>query len=219
MDDYRFSDWKLQIVTQRLNAGDNAGNWVQGDICPVLTKAYPLTVIGGTGSGSYPEGASVTISAAISANSLFRSWTGLEGLEITEGAADTADVTFTMPAGALTVTAVFVEAALTVDAMCDFTIDDGEVTEVVKVKVEHLDTVEGLDLSVGAMLIVAQYSDNDDFGKMTNIYTCPVTEDGIYDTEVFIYDEEEFYYYRVFLVDGKTWKPLYESLRRWGAGD
>lgn len=219
MDDYRFSDWKLQIVTQMLNAGDNAGNWVQGDICPVLTKAYPLTVIGGTGSGSYPEGTSVTISAAIPANSLFRSWTGLEGLEITEGAAGTADVTFTMPAGALTVTAVFAEAALTVDAMCDFTIDDGEVTEVVKVKVEHLDTVEGLDLSVGAMLIVAQYSDNDDFGKMTNIYTCPVTEDGIYDTEVFIYDEEEFYYYRVFLVDGKTWKPLYESLRRWGAGD
>lgn len=454
-DDNRFSDWKLQIVTQRLNAGDNAGNWVQGDICPVLTKAYPLTVIGGTGSGSYPEGTSVTISAAIPANSLFRSWTGLDGLEITEGAAGTADVTFTMPAGALTVTAVFeeivltqivvstpptttaydagdafdptgmvitayysnhthaivedytvtdgeslaadqtsvtisyteggvtktatqaisirkyrlfvtggtgtgnyakgtelrisaytapagqtfdywevqwpsgepselvftsgsnlnastvtflmpadsitlvahyryveysvtveggtlqdgstsgrfkmgdevivapgdppegmmfvgwefypdrvrwgwleencasfsmpnydvqvravfVEAALTVDAMCDFTLDDGEVTEVVKVKVEHLDTVEGLDLSVGAMLIVAQYSDNDDFGKMMNIYTCPVTEDGIYDTEVFIYDEEEFYYYRVFLVDGKTWKPLYESLRRWGAGD
>ena len=67
---------------------------------------YTVTVTGGTGSGDYAEGASVTITAnAPEAGKQFSGWSGLDGLTITLGSATEATVTFTMPALAVNVTA------------------------------------------------------------------------------------------------------------------
>ena len=70
-------------------------------------KTYTVTVTGGTGSGEYEEGASVTAAAdAPSAGMEFREWTvsGLTGVDLTAN-----PLTFTMPASAVTLTAVYMK--------------------------------------------------------------------------------------------------------------
>ena len=68
-------------------------------------KTYTVTVTGGTGSGEYEEGSSVTAAAdAPAAGMEFREWTvsGLTGVDLTAN-----PLTFTMPASAVTLTAVY----------------------------------------------------------------------------------------------------------------
>ena len=107
------SNPELQIVTRMLNVGKNAGNWKQGPDYPVLADLYTVTVTGGTGSGEFGEGASVTVTAEEPEGNLFKSWSGLDGLTITEGSATSSSVTFTMPAKNVELTAVFEGIVLT----------------------------------------------------------------------------------------------------------
>ena len=80
-----------------------------GTITLTLTvpgQKYAVTVHGGTGSGDYAEGESVTITAnAPETGKRFKEWTGADGLTFTSGSAATA--TFTMPASAVTLTATY----------------------------------------------------------------------------------------------------------------
>ncbi|MCL2491756.1 MAG: Ig-like domain-containing protein, partial [Coriobacteriia bacterium] len=67
---------------------------------------YVLTVISGTGSGTYEAGTSVTIVAdSASEGKIFDRWTGGEGGTFSDTTAST--TTFTMPASAVTVTATY----------------------------------------------------------------------------------------------------------------
>ena len=68
-----------------------------------LPNYYTLTVTNGTGSGTYAEGASVTITAnAPPAGQQFKEWT-TTGITL----ASTSPVTFTMPSNDVTATAIF----------------------------------------------------------------------------------------------------------------
>ena len=71
-------------------------------------QTFTVTVKGGTGSGEYAPGASVTVTADQSGEGWqFLKWSGLEGLTITNGSATTETVTFTMPLQAVELTAVY----------------------------------------------------------------------------------------------------------------
>ena len=77
-----------------------------------VSDRYTVTVMGGVGSGEYAAGESITITAnEPEAGMQFAGWTGLEGLTITSGSIETSTVTFTMPANAVTVTAVYETSA------------------------------------------------------------------------------------------------------------
>ena len=81
-----------------------------GTIILTLTvpEMYVVTVHGGTGSGEYEEGATVTITASEpEAGKQFKEWTGADGLTFTSGSAATATATFAMPASAVTLTATY----------------------------------------------------------------------------------------------------------------
>ena len=69
---------------------------------------YALTVIDGTGSGSYASGVVVNIGATVPAGQVFQSWTGA-----TVANASASSTTVTMPAAATTVTANFVPLTYT----------------------------------------------------------------------------------------------------------
>ena len=83
---------------------------------------YTVKVYNGKGSGSYPAGAKVTISADMPAEGKqFISWTGTDGLDFTSGSADTTTATFTMPQRTVTVTATYktVPITLILNSNCD----------------------------------------------------------------------------------------------------
>ena len=95
-----------------------------------------MNINGGASSGSYGEGAEVTITATVPAGKVFTSWTGTEGLTFTGGTDKfSATATFTMPAESLTVTAVCKTLITTANAYVtvplvgahpDFTPESGE---------------------------------------------------------------------------------------------
>ena len=69
---------------------------------------YELTVVNGTGSGNYKENTEVTITAnEAPSGQQFKSWSGLDGLAFVEGTATSESVTFTMPANAVSASAVY----------------------------------------------------------------------------------------------------------------
>lgn len=75
-----------------------------------VQQTYPVTVNGGTGSGDYKEGDTVTITATVPDGKVFTGW------KVTQGTADLADAgsattTFTMPAEAVTVKANYEDSA------------------------------------------------------------------------------------------------------------
>ena len=81
------------------------------DVCgadlslPVVSK---VTVIGGSGSGDYTEGDTVSISAdTADATKVFKGWSNLEGLTLTLGNATTSYLSFIMPDHDVTITAEF----------------------------------------------------------------------------------------------------------------
>ena len=92
-----------------------------------FTPIHTVTVNGGTGGGDYVEGASVTITAnAPEAGMQFKKWTGTNGLTFTEGDATTATATFTMPAGAVMLTATY--EAITYPVTVDVQGDAGKIS-------------------------------------------------------------------------------------------
>jgi len=77
---------------------------------PVTT--YTVTVTSGTGGGDFAEGATVSITAnAAPAGQQFKNWTSTPAVAFAD--ANNASTTFTMPANAVTVTAVFEFAPVT----------------------------------------------------------------------------------------------------------
>jgi len=81
------------------NPGSDSSNPVT---VPISGTSYALTVVGGTGSGSYIAGAKVTITAQPGTGQTFTKWTGATVANPTA-----ASTTLTMPAEATTVTANF----------------------------------------------------------------------------------------------------------------
>ena len=106
----QFSRQDLQMVTELLNSGENAGNWKQGDGYPVLIEFHTVTVSGGTGSGTYGVGTEVAISAEVPDGYVFAGWDGIDGLIVEAGqpARDTVATKFLMPKRDVTLTAKFV---------------------------------------------------------------------------------------------------------------
>lgn len=68
---------------------------------------YAVTVNGGTGGGSYEEGAAVTITAAVPRGKRFAGWTITPDVAFINGGTNTETATFAMPAGEVTATANF----------------------------------------------------------------------------------------------------------------
>ena len=87
-------------------------------------EVFSVTVSGGSGSGEYAEGASVTITAgAPESGKRFKEWTGADGLNFTSGSATTETAVFAMPGNAVSVTATYEESdstALLVEARFHF---------------------------------------------------------------------------------------------------
>ncbi|MDY5345693.1 MAG: hypothetical protein SPG87_04745, partial [Eubacteriales bacterium] len=93
----------------------NAGAFTEVDVPESGVSSYSLTVNGGTGEGVFNEGASVTIAANEPATGKkFSGWTieGIRGLDTTQK-----EITFNMPANAVTATANYedIEYAITVN--------------------------------------------------------------------------------------------------------
>ncbi len=93
----------------------NAGEVVEVQVPESGVSSYNLTVNGGTGEGVFNEGASVTITAYEPATGKkFSGWTieGISGLDTTQK-----EITFNMPANAVTATANYedIEYAITVN--------------------------------------------------------------------------------------------------------
>lgn len=81
---------------------------------------YPVTVTGGAGGGDYAMGSSVTVTAnAPASGKRFKEWTGADGLVFTSGSATAATATFTMPAQAVTLTAVYEDILYSVSVISD----------------------------------------------------------------------------------------------------
>jgi len=67
---------------------------------------YTLTVTNGSGSGDYAKGVNVTLTANTApSGKQFKNWSGLAGLTLISGNANSQSVTFVMPAQAVNVTA------------------------------------------------------------------------------------------------------------------
>ncbi len=74
---------------------------------------YNLTVNGGTGAGTYKEGASVTITATVPTGKRFVEWTSESGITFADKTSAT--TTFTMPAGDVTATANYEDIEYTIN--------------------------------------------------------------------------------------------------------
>lgn len=83
------------------NADSYAVTYKNGKLT-VVNAVYPVTVVNGTGSGSYVEGVTVTITANDRSGYTFTGWSGTD---VTFADASKKATTFTMPARAVTVTA------------------------------------------------------------------------------------------------------------------
>ena len=95
----------------------NAGAVTEVDVPESGVSSYNLTVNGGTGSGVFIQGASVTITAnAPATGKIFSGWTidGISGLDTTK-----TSLTFNMPANAVTATANYEDIEYTI------TVNDG----------------------------------------------------------------------------------------------
>lgn len=178
-------------------------------LTPVIEDVlYQVTVVNGilengTTSGGFKTGEEVVIIAdPPEEGMMFEEWTTSIPLRFGEYGPRGA---FVMPGQDITVTAVYEETHLIVGG--EVFIDDSSAkqTATVTVSVEYLDTVEGLDPTSGAMLIVAQY--NGDY-RLTDVKTLSVKADGQYTAPVFNFKED--YDYLVYLVDAETLTPLCE---------
>ena len=107
--DLAAGSYTLKVFSEQRN-GDYQTDYASApvEIPLTVTPAYTVTVNNGTGGGNYAEGESVTITAsAPETGKQFAGWTGADGLTFTSGSAATATATFTMPARAVEVMAVY----------------------------------------------------------------------------------------------------------------
>lgn len=99
-------------VTVRATANDGSGVYGEKQITisgqTVTPTTYALTVSGGSGSGNYTAGQSVTITATVPAGKQFNGWTSSNGGSFAN--ASGSSTVFTMPANAVTVTATYTDA-------------------------------------------------------------------------------------------------------------
>ena len=117
-DDYD-SSWKVYILAENINDNtktDYASTPVEISLdTPVTT--YAVTVNNGTGNGDYAEGASVTISAnEPESGKQFKEWTA-SGITLTDAQKSSKNLTFTMPANAVTLTATYEDIPTTTYAV------------------------------------------------------------------------------------------------------
>ena len=92
------------LTYKGINGTDTSYVYVKN---PTAWKA--VTVTGGTGGGNYLPGAAVAIVATVPAGKVFDKWTAT-GVTLTEAQKASASTSFTMPAGAVTLTAGFKDA-------------------------------------------------------------------------------------------------------------
>ena len=84
----------------------------RGDQTMILPPMYAAAIEGGSGSGDYIEGEEVSITAdAAPDGQVFDRWAGAENLTFTSGDSTSAEAVFTMPAGAVTLTATYRDAS------------------------------------------------------------------------------------------------------------
>ena len=112
------------IYNGAINISGTAGSSIQKIITAIAVKlgmfdssiatftytinipTYTLTVTNGSGSGAYAKGVNVTLTANTApSGKQFKNWSGLAGLTLISGNANSQSVTFVMPAQAVNVTA------------------------------------------------------------------------------------------------------------------
>jgi hypothetical protein len=126
--DYTFSGWSPKIDTV-------IGYTVYTAQYDAEAVYYAVTVFDGTLSGYYAVGDSVTITADEPVNGKrFKEWIGVDGLTFTEGSATSETATFTMPAEAVTISAVYEDIPVTRyslngEYLLFFDEDSNEITE------------------------------------------------------------------------------------------
>jgi hypothetical protein len=111
-DGWRFRAWTGEGVTfTSPNSANTAFAMPAGAVTVTATyeaippQTYPVTVINGSGGGSYQAGVTVTVTAdSPAADWRFKAWTG-DGVTFTSP--NSAETAFTMPARAVTVTATY----------------------------------------------------------------------------------------------------------------
>ena len=95
---------------ENMTGFDFGSIWLVSESYPVLKQpeTHELTVNSGTGSGEYPAGKRVTITAnEPEIGMAFAGWSGADGLTFTEGSASTATATFIMPNEDVMLTATY----------------------------------------------------------------------------------------------------------------
>ena len=96
-------------------------------VVPDPATVHSVTVNNGTGSGSYVEGESVTITAnAPETGKQFKEWTGTDGLTFTKGSKSSSTAKFTMPANDVSVTATYEEIPASPTELFTVTFVDGQ---------------------------------------------------------------------------------------------
>ena len=152
-----------------------------GTIILTLTvpgQMYAVTVHGGTGSGEYEEGATVTITASEpEAGKQFKEWTGADGLTFTSGSAATATATFAMPASAVTLTATYedIRYAITDDGAAQAYIYDDSFQQVFPAE-----AAAGTELSLWIREDATPDADTDNYFSGEFWYRATGTDDTVF---------------------------------------
>ena len=109
---YKRDDRQGQIaMIIRANDGMQIEKVCLGGVADLPDPTYTVTVVNGTGSGDFIEGARVAISANAPEEGMqFAGWQGAENLSFVSGNANSEYAVFAMPAEAVTVTATYEEA-------------------------------------------------------------------------------------------------------------
>ena len=120
-------------VWSPVRAGDGPVRGESGSIALtlVIPDKHIVTVNNGTGSGSYAEGANVTITAAMPESAgKFEKWYGVDGLTFTNGDAASSTLTFTMPAYDVTLVAKFENSAFYILSPSKYTLNGSGYTDI-----------------------------------------------------------------------------------------
>ncbi len=96
----------------RLKEKDNYNASPAATVIVKGADEHALTVTGGTGSGGYKAGASVSVSATVPAGERFKNWTATPNNALTDEQKASASVTFTMPDDDVTLSADFEDKPL-----------------------------------------------------------------------------------------------------------
>ncbi|MDR1067826.1 MAG: Ig-like domain repeat protein [Clostridiales Family XIII bacterium] len=100
-----FKDWTIDAYSYRIDETKTV-SFYKPTAAPPQPETYALTVVGGTGSGRYQAGERVRITAnAAESGQVFDGWRTSGGGTFAD--AKSATTTFTMPGGAVTVTAAY----------------------------------------------------------------------------------------------------------------